>query len=103
MNRALMLAAFLVLTPVLGLAQQPGPPTPEDAYTSRELIAWSQLQRPQPAPQPLPSNDSAVPEPEPPKDQQPKTPADPGKEREPANGKDHEQQKPVSPRPSGQL
>jgi hypothetical protein len=96
MNRASTLLAFLLLSPVLGLAQQPTSPTPEDAYTSRELIAWSQLQKPQPAPQPMPPNDSVVPEPGPPKDQQPKTPADPHSQREPATAKGAERPKSVS-------
>lgn len=38
---------------------------PEDALTSQQLIAWSWLQKPQPAPQPLPPPDSRVPQPDP--------------------------------------
>lgn len=65
-----------------GLAQQPNPQTPEDAFTTRDLIAWSQLQRPQPAPQPIP-RENQVPQPEP-RDQQAKSPADPHIQQEPA-------------------
>jgi hypothetical protein len=81
-TRLLALAA-LALSPV-ALAQRPSPQTPEDAYTSRELIAWSQLQKPQPMPQPLPPRDAPVPQPEQPPDQQAKPPADPQKQQEPA-------------------
>lgn len=65
------------------LAQQSAPQTPEDAFSNRELIAWSQLQIPQPAPQPLPPKDTQVPQPEQPRDQQPKAPADPHVQQEP--------------------
>jgi uncharacterized protein DUF5818 len=39
------------------------PQVPEDAFTTRQLIAWSSLQNPQPMPQPLPPPDKAVPDP----------------------------------------
>jgi len=42
------------------------------------------LQKPQPAPQPLPPRDTPVPQPEQPQDQQSKTPADPQNQQEPA-------------------
>jgi Protein of unknown function (DUF5818) len=64
----------LVLCPVGAIAQQSPAQTPEDAFTSRELIAWSQLQTPQPAPQPLPPKDKQIPQPEQPQDQQPTPP-----------------------------
>ena len=38
---------------------------PEEALGSQQLIAWSWLQKPQPAPQPLPPKDAPVPQPEP--------------------------------------
>lgn len=46
-------------------AQEPpsGAQTPEDAFSTRELVAWSSLQRPQPAPQPLPPQDTTMPQP----------------------------------------
>jgi len=67
----------------LALAQEPQPKTPEDAFTTRELIAWSQLQKPQPAPQPLPPRDTPIPEPAQPQDQHAKAPADPQTQQEP--------------------
>jgi len=77
----LMLGLSLFATKAI--AQQRSPQTPEDAYTSRDLIAWSQLQTPQPAPQPLPPKDKQVPQPEQPPDQQPKPPADPNNQQRP--------------------
>ncbi len=85
MNRTtglLACALFVIVSTVF--AQQPAPQTPEDAYSSRELIAWSQLQKPQPAPQPLPPRDTPIPQPEQPQDQQSKLPADPQNQQEPA-------------------
>jgi len=41
------------------------PQVPEDAFSTRELIAWSSLQKPQPTPQPLPPPDKAIPQPDP--------------------------------------
>jgi hypothetical protein len=38
---------------------------PEDALTSQQLIAWSWLQKPQPAPQPLPPRDTPIPQADP--------------------------------------
>jgi hypothetical protein len=79
-----VLILSLLLCPAAAIAQeQPSPQTPEDAYTSRELIAWSQLQTPQPAPQPMPPKDKQVPQPEPPQDQQPTPPANPDNQQQP--------------------
>src|SRR5215469_18713647 len=78
-----LLILGLVLFPVGATAQQSSSQTPEDAYTSRELIAWSQLQNPQPTPQPLPPKDKQIPQPEQPPDQQPKPPADPNNQQRP--------------------
>jgi hypothetical protein len=75
-----LLILGLVLFPVGAIAQQSSSQTPEDAYTSRELVAWSQLQNPQPTPQPLPPKDNQIPQPEPP-DQQPTFRADPNQEQ----------------------
>lgn len=83
-----LLIPCLLLTSVAALAQQSSPQTPEDAYTTRELIAWSQLQVPQPTPQPLPPNDKQVPQPEQPQDQQAKLPSDPHTEQEPTHSSD---------------
>ena len=68
----------------LSQQQQTNPETPEDAFSTRQLIAWSQLQKPQPAPQPLPPRDTPLPQPDQPQDQQSKPPADSQTEREPA-------------------
>jgi len=85
MNRASTLLISALLFAPYVLSQQPAAETPEDSYSSRELIAWSQLQKPQPAPQPLPPRDTPVPQPEQPQDQQPESPADPQKEEDPAH------------------
>jgi len=67
-----------------GQQQRANPETPEDAFTTRQLIAWSQLQKPQPAPEPLPPRDTPIPQPDQPQDQQSKPPANSQTEREPA-------------------
>jgi hypothetical protein len=69
------------------LGQEPQlvpPQVPEDAMETRQLIAWSSLQKPQPAPQPLPDQDGQVPQPGQNPDQQAKPPADPHTEQAPA-------------------
>lgn len=78
-----LIALLLVLAPG-AFPQQSTLQTPEDAYTSRDLIAWSQLQTPQPTPQPMPPRSRSVPQPEQPQDQQAKLPADPQSQQEPA-------------------
>src|SRR5512140_1099480 len=80
----LIVAFFFAVAPC-ALAQQPSPnpQTPEDAFQTRELIAWSTLQKPQPAPQPLPPRDTPVPQPDQPPDQQSKSPADPQRQQSP--------------------
>lgn len=50
---------------------------PENAMTEYQLVMWSNMQKPQPAPQPLPPQDKAVPQPGQQPDQQPQSPADP--------------------------
>lgn len=86
MNRMTSLLFVLLLaTASLALGQEPqAPQTPEDAFGTRQLIAWSSLQKPQPAPQPLPPRDTPVPQPDQPPDQQAKSPADPNSEQSPA-------------------
>ena len=84
MGRMTTLIALLLLLAPGAFPQQSTLQTPEDAYTSRDLIAWSQLQKPQPAPQPLPPRNPSVPQPEQPQDQQAKLPADPQNQQEPA-------------------
>ena len=78
-----LLILGLVLFPMGAIAQQSSPQTPEDAYTSRELIAWSQLQNPQPVPQPLPPKDKQIPQPEQPQYEQPTSPAGPNNQEQP--------------------
>jgi hypothetical protein len=85
MGRTTTLLTFCLLVAAPGaFPQQSTLRTPEDAYTSRELIAWSQLQNPQPTPQPLLPRDTPIPQPEQPQDQQAKLPADPQTRQEPA-------------------
>ena len=65
---------LLALTPfAFGQESQQAPQTPEDAFVMQQPVAWTRMQKPQPAPQPLPPQDTTVPEP----DQQGKQPADP--------------------------
>jgi len=73
-------AGFLVaLTPFL-LGQEPQnqtPRFPEDLIaTSQPLVEWSWMQKPQPAPQPLPPPDKSLPQPEPQTPAHPSTPQD---------------------------
>ena len=72
----LLVALLLAIPPIAAAqqpdsAQQPNSKTPEDAFSTRELIAWSQLQKPQPAPQhrwgdrhspPKPSSSETIPD-----------------------------------------
>jgi hypothetical protein len=81
MDRTKLLAlVFFAIASAAVAQQQSNPQTPEDAFSTRELIAWSQLQTPQPMPEPLPPRES-VPQPEQPRDQQYKTPSDPRTEQ----------------------
>jgi Protein of unknown function (DUF5818) len=57
--------SLLLVAPfVFGQESQRLPVLPEDALTQRQLIAWSRLQEPQPAPQPLPPRNTPVPQPD---------------------------------------
>jgi outer membrane biosynthesis protein TonB len=89
MNRTTTCFAGLLLavTP-LAFGQEPQlttPQVPEDALATRQLIAWSRLQKPQPAPQPLPPRDTPIPQPDQQDqpDQQAKRPADPENQQVP--------------------
>lgn len=62
---------------------QARPQVPEDALTTRQLIAWSEVQKPQPTPQPLPPRDTPIPQPDQSADQQAKSPGDPHHEQAP--------------------
>lgn len=82
-----LLAALVFALASLAVAQEPqlaNPPTPEDAMQTRQLIAWSSLQKPQPAPQPLPPPDTPIPQPGDQPDQQAKPPADSHSDQSPA-------------------
>lgn len=71
----------LVLTLTsIALAQEPQIAKlqePENAMTEYQLVMWSRMQKPQPAPQPLPPQDKVAPQPGQQPDQQPQSPADP--------------------------
>ena len=56
---------------------------PEDALTTRQLIAWSGMQKPQPTPQPLPPRDTPIPQPDQSTDQQANPPGDSHHEQTP--------------------
>jgi len=80
-----LLAGVVLVLASFAMAQDPQPAhpqTPEDAMQPRQLVAWSILQKPQPAPQPLPPPDTPIPQPG--DDQQAKPPADPQSEHSPA-------------------
>jgi hypothetical protein len=67
MNRkTIYLAGLFLAVGPLAFAQEPQltPQFPEDALASQQLIAWSRLQKPQPAPQPLPPRDTPIPQPD---------------------------------------
>lgn len=80
MNRMTNWCAGLLLMMMapLALGQEPQqtPKSPEDGLGAQQLIAWSWLQKPQPAPQPLPPRDTPLPQPDP-QDQQTKPPVNP--------------------------
>lgn len=67
MNRMTWFAGALLTVTPFAFAQEPQltPQFPEDALASQQLIAWSRLQKPQPAPQPLPPRDTPLPQPDP--------------------------------------
>jgi len=87
MYRTTILLAGLFLA-MVSITSAQDPPlnqqTPEDAFGTRQLIAWSSLQKPQPTPQPLPPRDTPIPQPGQQPDQQSKSPADPQTEQSPA-------------------
>ncbi len=67
MNAIMHTAAALavgIASVALAQEQTAKPQVPEDAFSTRELIAWSSMQKPQPAPQPLPPRDTPIPQPE---------------------------------------
>ena len=67
MNRTTSLFAGLLLaaTPLAFSQESQAPPqSPEDAFVIQQLVAWTRVQKPQPAPQPLPPRDQPVPQPD---------------------------------------
>jgi hypothetical protein len=77
-------ALLLAMTPLaFGQEAQLTSQVPEDALAMQQLIAWSQLQKPQPTPQPRPPPDTSIPQPNP-QGQQAKPPADPQNSTTPA-------------------
>ncbi len=65
MLRTIFIVGTLLLSCCFVSAQSDrNPQVPEDAFSTRELIAWSSLQKPQPTPQPLPPADKPLPEPD---------------------------------------
>ena len=84
MGRMTMLVSLcLLLVAPAAFPQQSNLQSPEDAYTTRDLIAWSHLQNPQPTPEPLPPRGAQIPEPGQSEDQQAKLPADPQNQQVP--------------------
>ncbi len=73
---SISLGLLIALAPFAFSQEPTSAQTPEDAFSARELVAWSRLQKPQPAPQPLPPRDTPIPQPDPSSDQQSKAPAD---------------------------
>lgn len=63
MLRAIITTGLLLSASFLWAQDEPKPQVPEDAFSTRELIAWSSLQKPQPTPQPLPPADKPMPGP----------------------------------------
>ena len=87
MNRTtIWLAGFMFAATSLLLGQQsrPAPQFPEDALVVNQLIAWSRLQTPQPAPEPMPPRESPVPQPGQDRNQTPPAHPQPPSERSPA-------------------
>lgn len=86
MSRITGVGAFLFAVICCAAAQQPQSTqqTPEDAFSTRQLIAWSSLQKPQPSPQPLPPRDTPIPQPGQSSEEQPKSPGNSQGDQSPA-------------------
>jgi hypothetical protein len=61
-------AGFLLAAAPLAFGQEPqiASRVPADALATQQLVAWTSVQKPQPAPQPLPPPDKPMPQPDPP-------------------------------------
>jgi hypothetical protein len=81
-----LLAGLLLAVSAIAVAQQPElkPQIPENVFSTRDLIAWTSLQKPQPTPQPLPPRDTPIPQPDQPRDQQAQAPAASQSQQSPA-------------------
>jgi glucan-binding YG repeat protein len=81
-----LLAGVILAGSAVALGQEPqlNQEIPENAFSTRDLIAWTSLQKPQPAPQPLPPRDTPIPQPDQPQDQKAKAPAGPQSQQSPA-------------------
>jgi Protein of unknown function (DUF5818) len=65
MNRMTVLGSFLLTAAGLSFGQEmQSNPSPEDAFGTTQLVAWSRFQKPQPAPEPLPPRDTPIPQPD---------------------------------------
>jgi hypothetical protein len=82
-RRTSMFAGVLLALAPFAIGQEPQSQTPhyEDLLATQQLVAWSWMQKPQPAPQPLPPPDKGIPQPDPqatqpaPPQAQPQTPS----------------------------
>ncbi len=65
MNRStnIFAALFVTLAP-FAIAQESHSGFVEDTLATRELIAWTWMQKPQPTPQPIPPPDKGIPQPD---------------------------------------
>ena len=76
-NTGIFAAMLLMLAPI-AVAQESRAALDEDTLASRELIAWTWMQKPQPTPQPIPPPDKGIPQP----DQQTEQPSSPQQHQE---------------------
>ena len=79
MSRSTNIFAALIITlSPFAVAQESHSGFVEDNLASRDLIAWTWMQKPQPTPQPIPPPDKGIPQP----DQQNEQPSNPQQHRE---------------------
>jgi hypothetical protein len=95
LNRTTIWFAGFVLgvtSVAFGQQARPAPQFPEDALVVNQLIDWSRLQTPQPAPEPMPPRDSRVPQ-----------PGQDGKQTRPADPQPSEERSPTARLFSGKI
>jgi len=73
-----MFAATLLILAPFAVTQESRSGMVEDTLASRELVAWTWMQKPQPTPQPIPPPDKGIPQP----DQQTEQPSNPQQHQE---------------------